>query len=169
MIVLVKGFNLDISMNNPLLQDFQTPYDSAPFSIIKNDHFLPAFETAIKEAKKEIDQIVANQEPADFKNTLEALEFSGNRLNRISSIFFNLNAAETSEEIQKIAQEVSPLLSEFANDISLNEELFNRIATVYPQRDELGLTPEQHMLLEKNYKAFVRNGANLNEEDKKNP
>jgi peptidyl-dipeptidase Dcp len=154
-------------MNNPLLQDFQTPYDSAPFSIIKNDHFLPAFETAIKEAKQEIDQIVANQAPADFKNTLEALEFSGNRLNRISSIFFNLNAAETSEEIQKIAQEVSPMLSEFANDISLNEELFNRIATVYAQRDDLGLTPEQHMLLEKNYKAFVRNGANLNEEDKK--
>ncbi|MGB5323661.1 M3 family metallopeptidase, partial [Lutimonas sp.] len=154
-------------MNNPLLQDFQTPYDSAPFSIIKNDHFLPAFKTAIKEAKKEIDQIVANQGPADFKNTLEALEFSGNRLNRISSIFFNLNAAETSEEIQKIAQEVSPMLSEFANDISLNEELFNRIATVYAQRDDLGLTPEQHMLLEKNYKAFVRNGANLNEEDKK--
>ncbi len=154
-------------MNNPLLQDFQTPYDSAPFSIIKNDHFLPAFKTAIKEAKQEIDQIVANQGPADFKNTLEALEFSGNRLNRISSIFFNLNAAETSEEIQKIAQEVSPMLSEFANDISLNEELFNRIATVYAQRDDLGLTPEQHMLLEKNYKAFVRNGANLNEEDKK--
>ncbi len=154
-------------MNNPLLQDFQTPYDSAPFSIIKNDHFLPAFEIAIKEAKKEIDQIVANPESPNFKNTLEALEFSGNRLNRISSVFFNLNAAETSEEIQKIAQEVSPMLSEFANDISLNEDLFKRIATVYAKKDDLGLTAEQAMLLEKNYKAFVRNGANLNEEDKK--
>lgn len=153
-------------MNNPLLKDFQTPYDSAPFSIIKNDHFLPAFEIAIKEAKTEVDQIVANPEPPNFENTLAALEFSGNKLNRISSVFFNLNAAETSEEIQKIAQEVSPMLSEFANDISLNEGLFKRIATVYAKRDNLGLTPEQAMLLEKNYKAFVRNGANLNEADK---
>lgn len=153
-------------MNNPLLKDFQTPYGSAPFSIIKNDHFLPAFEMAINEAKKEIDQIVVNPEPADFENTLVSLEFSGNKLNRISSIFFNLNAAETNEEIQKIAQEVSPMLSKFANDISLNEGLFKRIATVYDKREHLKLTPEQQMLLEKNYKSFVRNGANLNEEDK---
>ena len=153
-------------MKNPLLKDFETPYGSAPFSNIKNDHFLPAFETAIKEAKKEIDQIVTNPEPADFENTLTALEFSGNRLNRISSIFFNLNAAETSEEIQKIAQEVSPKLSEFANDISLNKELFKRIKTVYSKRKDLGLNPEQLMLLEKNYKAFVRNGSNLNDADK---
>jgi len=153
-------------MNNPLLKDFQTPYDSAPFSIIKNDHFLPAFEASIKEAKKEVDQIVANPEPPNFENTLAALEFSGNKLNRISSVFFNLNAAETTEEIQKIAQEVSPMLSEFANDISLNVGLFKRIATVYAKRDDLGLTPEQAMLLEKNYKAFVRNGANLKEADK---
>ena len=153
-------------MNNPLLKDFQTPYGSAPFSVIKNDHFLPAFETAIKEAKKEIDQIVANPEPADFENTLVPLEFSGNKLNRVSSIFFNLNAAETNEEIQKIAQEVSPMLSKFANDISLNEGLFKRIATVYNKKEHLKLTPEQQMLLEKNYKSFVRNGANLNKEDK---
>ncbi len=153
-------------MNNPLLKDFQTPYGSAPFSVIKNDHFLPAFETAIKEAKKEIDQIVANPEPADFENTLVPLEFSGNKLNRVSSIFFNLNAAETNEEIQKIAQEVSPMLSKFANDISLNEGLFKRIATVYGKSEHLKLTPEQQMLLEKNYKSFVRNGANLNKEDK---
>lgn len=153
-------------MNNPLLKDFQTPYDSAPFSIIKNDHFLPAFEASIKEAKKEIDQIVANPEPPNFENTLAVLEFSGNKLNRISSIFFNLNAAETTDEIQKIAQEVSPMLSEFANDISLNKGLFKRIAKVYEKRADLGLTPEQNMLLEKNYKAFVRNGANLKEADK---
>lgn len=153
-------------MNNPLLKDFSTPYGSAPFSSIKNEHFLPAFDTAIKEAKQEIDQIVTNPEPATFENTLEALEFSGNRLNRISSIFFNLNAAETSEEIQKLAQEVSPKLSEFANDISLNKELFERIKTVHSKRMDLGLNPEQLMLLEKNYKAFVRNGSNLNETDK---
>ena len=153
-------------MNNPLLKNFDTPYGSAPFSKLKNEHFKPAFEKAIAEAKQEIDQIVANPKPPDFRNTLEKLEFSGNRLNRISSIFFNLNAAETSEEIQKIAQEVSPMLSEFANDISLNEGLFKKIETVYLKRDELKLTPEQSMLLEKNYKAFVRNGSNLNEEDK---
>jgi peptidyl-dipeptidase Dcp len=153
-------------MNNPLLKDFETPFGSAPFSTIKNDHFLPAFETAIKEAKKEINQIVTNPEPADFENTLVALEFSGNRLNRISSVFFNLNAAETSDEIQKIAQEVSPMLSEFANDISLNKDLFKRIEAVYAKRKNLGLNPEQLMLLEKNYKAFVRNGSNLNEKDK---
>ena len=98
-----------------------------------------------------------------------ALEFSGNRLNRISSVFFNLNAAETSEEIQKIAQEVSPMLSEFANDISLNEALFKKIETVYVNRENLRLNPRTTMLLEKNYKAFVRNGSNLNEEDKEDP
>ena len=153
-------------MNNPLLKDFETPFGSAPFSSINNHHFLPAFEIAIKEAKKEIDQIVANPAAADFENTLVALEFSGNRLNRISSVFFNLNAAETNEEIQKIAQEVSPMLSEFANDISLNKDLFKKIETVYAKREQLDLTPEQLMLLEKNYKAFVRNGSNLNESDK---
>ncbi len=153
-------------MNNPLLGDFEKPFGSAPFSIIKNEHFLPAFETAIKNAKVEIDEIVGNPAPADFENTLEALEFSGDKLNRISSIFFNLNAAETSEEIQKIAQEVSPMLSEFANDISLNKALFKKIETVYLKREYLELTPEQLMLLEKNFKAFVRNGSNLNKEDK---
>jgi peptidyl-dipeptidase Dcp len=162
----LQGFNQNISMNNPLLKDFETPFGSAPFSGINNHHFLPAFEIAIKEAKKEIDQIVVNPAAADFENTLVALEFSGNRLNRISSVFFNLNAAETNEEIQKIAQEVSPMLSEFANDISLNKDLFKRIKTVYAKRAQLDLTPEQLMLLEKNYKAFVRNGSNLNEADK---
>ncbi len=154
-------------MNNPLLKAFTAAHESAPFSSIKNEHFKPAFETAIEEAKQEIDTIVANKEAPSFENTLVALEFSGNRLNRISSVFFNLNAAETNEEIQKIAQEVSPLLSEFANDIRLNEALFQKIKTVYLNKDQLELNPEESMLLEKNYKAFVRNGSNLNDEDKK--
>ncbi len=98
---------------------------------------------------------------------MEALDFAGQQLDRISSIFFNLNSAETNEEIQKIAQEVSPLLSEFSNDITLNEGLFERIKTVYGQRDSLQLTPEQYTLLDKKYKSFSRNGANLNEKDKK--
>ncbi|NAY92887.1 M3 family peptidase [Muricauda sp. JGD-17] len=150
-------------MNNPLLKSF----DQAPFSKINNEHFKPAFLKAIENAKKEIDEIVENPEPPTFKNTLEALEFSGQQLDRISSIFFNLNSAETNEEIQKIAQEVSPWLSEFNNDVILNAGLFKRIKSVYAQRATLDLTPEQDTLLEKRYKKFSRNGANLNEKDKK--
>ncbi|MBA4746728.1 MAG: M3 family metallopeptidase [Muricauda sp.] len=150
-------------MNNPLLEAF----DKAPFSKIKNEHFKPAFLQAIEDTKKEIDTIVNNPEPPTFENTLEALDFSGQQLDRISSIFFNLNSAETNEEIQKIAQEVSPLLSEFSNDITLNQGLFERIKTVYEQRDSLDLTKEQQTLLEKKYKNFSRNGANLKEENKK--
>jgi peptidyl-dipeptidase Dcp len=153
-------------MSNPLLEDFKTVYDSAPFSLFRNEHFKPAFEKAIAMAKNEIDLITENPEEPDFSNTIEALEFSGEKLNRISSIFFNLNSAETNEEIQKIAQEVSPLLSEFSNDINLNEELFERIKAVYQVKDELKLNTEQDMLLDKKYKAFVRNGANLNDQDK---
>lgn len=150
-------------MNNPLLE----PFDQAPFSKIKNEHFKPAFLQAIEDARAEIDAIVANPEAPTFENTLEALDFSAQQLDRISSVFFNLNSAETNEEIQKIAQEVSPLLSEFGNDIILNEGLFQRVKSVYEQKDELNLTPEQATLLEKTYKKFSRNGANLKEEDKK--
>jgi len=154
-------------MNNTLLDNFKTAYESAPFSSIQNEYFIPAFEAAIKEAKLEIDQIVSNKEEASFENTLVPLEFSGNKLNRISSIFFNLNAAETNEEIQGIAQKISPMLSEFANDIRLNVALFKKIETVYQNSHQFNLNSEQKMLLEKNYKAFIRNGSNLNEKDKK--
>ncbi|MCK0160668.1 M3 family metallopeptidase [Allomuricauda sp. F6463D] len=150
-------------MNNPLLE----PFDEAPFSKIKNGHFKPAFLQAIADAKKEIDEIANNPALPTFQNTLEALDFCGQQLDRVSSVFFNLNSAETNEEIQKIAQEISPLLSEFSNDITLNEVLFERIKTIYGQRDSLDLTKEQQTLLEKKYKNFSRNGANLNEEDKK--
>lgn len=150
-------------MNNPLLE----PFDQAPFSKIKNEHFKPAFLQAIEDAKKEIDDIVGNPEAPTFQNTLEALDFAGQQLDRISSVFFNLNSAETNEEIQKLAQEISPLLSEFSNDITLNQGLFERIKAVYGQRNTLKLTPEQQTLLEKKYKSFSRNGANLNDQDKK--
>lgn len=149
--------------NNPLLE----PFDTAPFSKIKNEHFKPAFLQAIDDARAEVDAITANEEPPTFANTIEALEFSGQQLDRISSIFFNLNSAETNDEIQKIAQEVSPLLSEFNNDITLNEELFKRIKTVYEQSDALDLTVEQRTLLDKKYKSFSRNGANLSNDKKK--
>lgn len=150
-------------MHNPLL----TPFDTAPFSQIKNEHFKPAFEKAMTDARAEIDVIISNSEAPNFENTIENLEFSGQQLDRISSVFFNLNSAETNDEIQKIAQEISPLLSEFGNDITLNQELFKRVKSVYEQRDTLNLSVEQHTLLEKRYKSFSRNGANLSEDKKK--
>ena len=147
---------------NPLLHDFNT----APFSKITNEHYKPAIEKGIEIAKKEIAEIVQNTAKPTFENTTVALDFTGEKLNRITSIFFNLNAAETNDKLQKIAQEVSPLLSEFGNDITLNEGLFNRVKAVFESKSNLNLTPEQAMLLEKQYKSFARNGANLNEDAK---
>ncbi len=151
----------------PILnKHFNTPYNTAPFSQIKNEDFLPAFKEAIKNAKVEIDEIIENTESPTFKNTIETLDFSGEQLDRISSVFFNLNSAETNTKIQKIAQEVSPLLSEFSNDITLNEDLFKRVKAVYDKKDELDLSIEQETLLDKKYKSFSRNGANLSEDKK---
>ncbi len=147
---------------NPLLEDFNT----APFSKIKVEDYKPAFEEAIKITKEEIDSICANKETPTFQNTTEALDYTGRKLNRITSIFFNLNSAETSKEIQEVAKEVSPWLSAFKNDMILNTELFQRVKQVYDQREDLNLSAEQSMLLEKQYIGFARNGANLNEADK---
>ena len=149
-----------------LSQKFNTKYTSAPFSQIKMDDYKPAFIENIKAAKAEIDAIIHNSETPTFENTIEALDFSGDALDRLSSIFFNLNSAETSDEMQKIAQEVSPLLTEFNNDITLNEDLFKRVKAVYDQKDKLTLTTEQTTLLDKKYKGFARNGALLSEDKK---
>jgi peptidyl-dipeptidase Dcp len=149
-------------MKNPLLDS----YNTAPFSKIKNEHFLPAISKLIAETKAEIDEITSNSELPSFKNTVEALENSGEKLDRATSIFFNLNSAETNDEIQKLAQEISPMLTEFSNDMLLNEKLFERIKKVYEQKNSLNLSEEQHMLLDKKYKAFSRNGANLSEAEK---
>jgi Zn-dependent oligopeptidase len=143
--------------SNPLLQSF----DEAPFSHIENQHFKPAFIAAIELSRKEIDNITNQSETPTFYNTIEALDYAGAQLDRISSIFFNLNSAETNETIQKIAQEISPMLTEFGNDITLNEQLFMRIQKIYAQKDDLDLTEEQSTLLEKKYKSFARNGATL--------
>ncbi|MDH7914563.1 M3 family metallopeptidase [Winogradskyella sp. SYSU M77433] len=151
---------------NILNTSFNTPYKTAPFSKIKTEDFLPAFKKAIENAKAEIDDITNNDETPTFQNTIEALDYSGEELDRISSIFFNLNSAETNDDIQKIAQEVSPLLSEFSNDITLNEDLFKRVKAVYDSKSELDLTTEQETLLDKKYKSFSRNGANLSEDKK---
>lgn len=150
-----------------LVNSFSTPYDTAPFSKINEDDYLPSVKYAIQEAKNEVENIVRSTERPSFKNTIEALEYSGELLGRITSIFFNLNAAETSENIQQIAQEISPLLAEFSNDITLNEGLFQKVKSVYENQSEFKLNNEQLKLLSKRYKSFVRNGANLSNENKK--
>ncbi|HIP37266.1 MAG TPA: M3 family peptidase [Crocinitomix sp.] len=152
--------------NNPLLQSFDTPFGAISFDKIELKHYKPAIEIAISIGKKEIDTIVNSNDSPDFKNTIEALERAGYLVGQISSIFFNLNSAHTSDKMQEIAQEVSPLLTKFSNDIQLNSELFKRVKTVYETTDKSELNEEQAWLLEKTYKNFVRNGANLNDADK---
>jgi len=149
-------------LNNPLL----LPFDTAPFSTLKEAHFTPAIIDGIATTKKEIAAIVANTASPTFKNTVDALEASGEHLGRVTSVFFNLNSAETTDGIQKIAKEISPLLSAFRNDIALNNALFARVKAVYDQKEDLLLNAEEKTLLEKQYKGFSRNGANLNETDK---
>ncbi len=153
-------------MKSILNTPFTTPFNTAPFSKINTADFLPAIQKEIEKAKKEIDQITALKEPPTFENTIEALEYCGAQLDRVTSIFFNLNSAETNSEIQKAAQEISPMLSEFQNDIILNTDLFQKIKIVYSKRHSLNLNREQHTLLDKKYKGFTRNGANLNQSDK---
>ena len=149
-------------MDNPLLQ----PFDLAPFSKINNEHYLPAIKALIDITKQEVSLISKNPDTPTFKNTVEALENTGGALDRATSIFFNLNSAETNDQIQQIAQEVSPLLSNFSNDLLLNQELFKRVKTVYDHKQTYALSGEQQMLLEKQYKGFARNGANLSEQKK---
>lgn len=153
-------------MQNPLLENFNTKHRSAPFNEIKEEHFLPAFQELIKISEKEIDDIVENNEEPSFENVIEALAYSGEKLDVVSSIFFNLNSAETNDDIQKIAQEVSPLLTEFSAKISQNEKLFSKIKKVYEEQQKYQLNEEQQMLLSETYKGFVRSGALLNETDK---
>ena len=152
---------------NILTQKFNTKYETAPFQEIKEENYLPAFQELIAQSEKEIDAIANNPAEATFENTIEALAYSGEQLERVSSIFFNLNSAETNDEIQKIAQEVSPILTEFSSKISQNEKLFQRIKKVFDEKENLDLNEEQKTLLNETYKGFVRNGALLNEEDKK--
>lgn len=153
-------------MINPLLENFNTPFETPPFHLLENAHYLPGIKVAIDEAKAEIDAIKSEKAP-NFENTIVALEKSGIRLSTISSIFFNLNAAETNDTIQDLAKEISPLLSAHSNDIVLDEELFAQIATIYGERDSSSLDEEKSMLLEKTYKSFIRNGAQLSTDNKK--
>ena len=154
------------SMKNPLLMESTAPFGAPQFDKIRNEHYLPAFEAGIAEAKAEIDAIVANEAEPTFENTIEAMEYSGQTLNTVAGIFYNLMEANTSDEMQEIAEKVSPMLTEYSMYVSLNAPLFEKVKAVYEKKDELGLDNEQMKLLEKNYKSFVRGGANLSDEDK---
>ena len=153
-------------MENPLLTESKAPFGAPEFDKIKTEHYLPAFEEGIKEGKAEIDAIVANPDEPTFENTIEAMEHAGSKLNKVGGIFFNLMEAHTSDEMQVIAEQVSPMLTEYSMYVSLNEHLFKRVKAVYEKRNELGLDKDQMILLEDSYKGFVRGGANLSEEDK---
>jgi peptidyl-dipeptidase Dcp len=155
-----------MTRNNPLLQEWTTPFSIPPFNLIRPEHFRPAVEEDIAIARKEIEEIVKCPDQPDFHNTIEALENAGTLLNRITPILFNLNSSDTTPELQDAAREVSPVLTAFGNDISLNPELFARVKRVYDSRDSLGLNPEERILLDRKYKGFVRGGAGLSDEGK---
>ena len=146
---------------NPLLEHFTTPHQTPPFDRIETRHYEPAFDQAIEEAKQEIKTISTSAEAPDFENTIVALDQAGEKLSTISSIFFNLNSACTNEEMQQIAQRVSPKLTEYGNSVYMNPELFARVKKVYESRDRQSLTPEQSTLLEDTWKSFIKGGANL--------
>ena len=160
------AFITGCKMENPLLSESKAPFGAPEFDKIKTEHYLPAFEIGIKEAKAEIDAIVANPDEPSFENTIEAMEYAGQTLNKVAGIFYNLMEAHTSDEMQAIAEQVSPMLTEYSMYVSLNAPLFERVKKVYEKKDELGLDKDQMTLLEDNYKSFVRGGANLSDEDK---
>lgn len=155
-------------MSNNLVEKFNTPYESIPFENIKQEDFKPAIEQAIEDAKNEINEIVQNTDPPNFVNTIVALENVGKKLTIISSTFFNLNSAETNDYLQSLAEEISPMLTEYANDIILNEHLFEKIKIVYDTTLKSKLSQEEVRLLDKTYKDFSKNGALLSSEDKNN-
>ncbi|MBN2636958.1 MAG: M3 family metallopeptidase [Prolixibacteraceae bacterium] len=152
--------------NNPLTGEFKTPHQTAPFDKIENAHFLPAFEEAIKQGEEEIRAIKNNTDAPNFENTIVALDRVGPLLNRTAGIFFNLLSSETNDELQQIAREVSPMLTKFQNDITLDPVLFEKVKAVYNQKEKLQLSPEQQTLLENTYIGFVRQGASLSDEAK---
>lgn len=157
---------LSCKMENPLLTESKLPFGAPQFDKIRNEHYMPAFEQGIAEAKAEIDAIANNPETPTFENTIEAMEYSGETLDRVSSIFYNLMEADVNEQMQQIAEEVAPMLNDYSMYVSLNEKLFERVKAVYEQRDSLALEKDQLKLLENTYRSFTRNGANLQGEDR---
>lgn len=153
-------------MNHPFKIIYNTPFNCHPFDLIENDHFKPAIEDGIEKAQQEIAAIISNSEKPTFENTIEALEWSGNLLDKVTTVMYNLNSAETNDKLQEIIQEVSPALTKHSNDILLNEQLFDRVKYIEEQSKKDKLTQEQQKLLENTISAFKRNGALLNKEEK---
>jgi len=169
LILIVFGMmlqNCAQKQENPLLTEFNTPFNSPPFDKISNEHYLPAMEEAIRLHKAEIEAIVNNSAAPDFENTIVAFDRSGELLNSVNAIFGGLNGANTSPEMQEIAKQSTPMMSAHRNEIRFNQQLFEKIKSVYDQREGLGLEPEQIRLVEKIYDDFARNGAALPEEQR---
>ena len=164
--LIILTISCQVRAGNPLLQEWDTPFQTPPFDEIKNEHFMSAFLEAMKAEISEVEAIVDNNEEPTLKNTIEALEKSGKLLDRVSRVFSCLNGANTNEELQNISKEVAPLRAKHNDDINLNEKLFAKIKLIYDKKETLGLTSEQNTLLENYFLDFVRSGANLNNEDK---
>lgn len=159
--------NQQVGNENPILQEWDTPFGLPPFDKIKSEDYLPAYKTAIAEHKAEIDAIIKNEEAPTFTNTIEALEFAGNNLTKVSSLFSCLEAANTDDVLKATNKELAPILSSHYDNIMLNEDLFKKIKSVYDEKEALNLKPIEAYLLEEKYKNFTRSGINLNKEDKK--
>lgn len=152
---------------NVFLQEkYNTPFETVPFDKITHEDFMPAMDEALAKGRRDIDIIIENKEEPNFDNTILALENAGKEITKVSKVLFHLNSAEKTPEIQQVVKEVTPLLTNYGNDISLNSQLFEKVKKVWNQREQLSLDDESHMLLEKTYKSFSRNGANLSQEDK---
>jgi peptidyl-dipeptidase Dcp len=156
-----------IAEENPFFTEWETPFGVPPFDKIKNEHYIPAFEEGMKQQKAEVDTIVNSTEEPGFDNVIAALDYSGEMLRNVTSVFFNMTSANTSDEIQEIAKDVNPKLTAHNDDILLNKALFSKVEKVYNRKDDLSLSTEQMMLLELTYKNFVRSGAMLNDEQQK--
>ena len=163
LVIAGATLNMTSCMNhkNPFYSEYNTPHQTVPFDKIKLEHYEPAIMEGIKQHAAEVEAVVKNPEAPTFENTIVALEYAGGLLDRVTTVFFTLNSANTSDEMQELAQKLSPILTEHANNISLNEELFARVKYVYESTDMNTLTTEQQRLLQKSYEGFARNGANL--------
>ena len=166
-LILVYTMNNILNAQNPFFGQYQTPHGTVPFDRIKTEHYEPAILEGIKQQNAELDAIIQNPEKATFTNTIEAYEQSGRLLDKVTAVFGNMLSAETNDDLQALAQKIMPLLSEHSNNITLNEKLFARVKEVYGQKQSLQLTQEQNRLLDDIYDSFVRHGANLEGEARK--
>ena len=157
-----ESLNLESTNMNPFFTEYDTPYQIPPFKKIKDEHYMPAFNQGMKEQLEEIGSITNNLESPSFENTIVELERTGKTLDKVSNVFFNLNSSNTNDQMDAIAKEISPKLSAHRDNIFLNRKLFERVKTIYEQKNNLDLNTEQKRLVEETYKYFIRSGAQLN-------